>query len=230
MGENAPELPFAFPGRPSIEKHMKLATEGFEMMRNVFSTETCADLIRELGPVSGAGRRLEAFSPPPRLFELAAQRLENTPKAVRAILFDKSPDTNWLVTWHQDLTIAVREKREASGFGPWSVKEGLPHVQPPAELLERMLTLRLHLDDADEENGALHVLPGTHALGKLDTARIQALRAEISVHACKAKAGDVLLMRPLLLHASSKSTSERHRRILHIEFSGFELLGGLVWA
>lgn len=230
MGENAPELPFAFPGRPGIEKHRQLATEGVEMVRNVFSTETCAELIRELGPVSGAGRRLEAFSPPPRLFELAAQRLENTPKAVRAILFDKSPDTNWLVTWHQDLTIAVRKKREVSGFGPWSVKEGLPHVQPPAELLERMLTLRLHLDDADEENGALHVLPGTHTLGKLDAERIQALRAEIPEHVCTAKAGDVLMMRPLLLHASGKSSIARHRCILHVEFADFELPAGLEWA
>ena len=223
-------MPFAFPGRPGIEKRMKLATDGFEMVRSVFSAETCAELIREQGPVSGAGRRLEAFSPPPQLVELAAQKLENTPKAVRAILFDKSPDTNWLVTWHQDLTIAVREKREVSGFGPWSVKEGLPHVQPPAELLGRMLTLRLHLDDADEENGALRVLPGTHVLGKLDAERIQSLRAEIPEHVCAAKAGDVLLMRPLLLHASGKSSSIRHRRILHVEFADFDLPDGLQWA
>jgi hypothetical protein len=209
---------------------MKLATDGFEMVKNVFSTETCAELIRELGPVSGAGRRLEAFSPPQPLFDLAARFLKCTPKAVRAILFDKSPETNWLVAWHQDLTIAVREKRELAGFGPWSVKEGQPHVQPPTQLLKRMLTLRLHLDDADEENGALRVLPGTHKLGKLDAARIQSLRAEIPEHVCTARAGDVLLMRPLLLHASGKSTSQRHRRILHIEFSGFELPGGLVWA
>jgi hypothetical protein len=209
---------------------MKVATDGFEMVKNVFSTETCAELIRELGPVSGAGRRLEAFSPPQPLFDLAARFLKCTPKAVRAILFDKSPETNWLVAWHQDLTIAVREKRELAGFGPWSVKEGQPHVQPPRQLLKRMLTLRLHLDDADEENGALRVLPGTHKLGKLDAARIQSLRAEIPEHVCTARAGDVLLMRPLLLHASGKSASQRHRRILHIEFSGFDLPGGLVWA
>lgn len=219
------------PATPTgIEKHMKLATEGFEMVKNVFSAQECAALIRELGPVSGAGRRLEGFSAPNALVALAAKHMKNTPRAVRAIFFDKSPDTNWLVTWHQDLTIAVKEKRDVAGFGPWSVKDGQPHVQPPAELLERMLTLRLHLDDADVENGALRVLPGAHALGKLDAARIQTLREEVPEHLCAAEAGDVLLMRPLLLHASGKSTGTRHRRILHVEFADFELPGGLEWA
>lgn len=209
---------------------MKLATEGFEMVKSVFSAEECAALIRELGSVSGAGRRLEGFSPPEALVTLAAKHMKNTPRAVRAIFFDKSPDTNWLVTWHQDLTIAVKEKCEVEGFGPWSVKDGQPHVQPPAELLERMVTLRLHLDDADAENGALRVLPGTQALGKLDSDRIQSLRKEITEHLGTAKTGDVHLMRPLLLHASGKSTSTRHRRILHIEFADLDLPGGLQWA
>jgi len=230
MDENALELPFAFASGPDIEKHMKLANDGFEIVKSVFSAEDCAELIRKLGPVSGAGRRLEGFSPPEALLALSAKYMKNTPRAVLAIFFDKSPDTNWLVTWHQDLTIAVKEKREVEGFGPWSVKDGLPHVQPPAELLERMVTLRLHLDDADAENGALRVLLGTQALGKLDSDRIQSLRIEIPEHLCAAKAGDVLLMRPLLLHASGKSTSTRHRRILHIEFADFDLPGGLQWA
>lgn len=229
MRENALELPFAFPTCPHIKKCMNLATNGCEMVKSVFSAKDCSALIRELGPVSGAGRRLEGFSPPPALQALAARHFQNTPRAVRAIYFDKSPDANWLVTWHQDLTIAVREKREVAGFGPWSMKEGLPHVQPPVKLLERLLTLRLHLDDADAENGALRALPGTQALGRLDAERIQSLRAEVSEHLCEAKAGDVLLMRPLLLHASGKSVSERHRRILHVEFADFELPGGLQW-
>lgn len=230
MDENALELPFAFANGPDIETHMKLAADGFEMVKSVFSAEDCAELIRKLGPVSGAGRRLEGFSPPDRLLDLAAKHMKNPPRTVRAIFFDKSPDTNWLVTWHQDLTIAVKEKREVAGFGPWSVKDGQPHVQPPAELLERMLTLRLHLDDADAENGALRVLPCSHTLGKLDSDRIQSLRTETSEHLCTTKAGDVLLMRPLLLHASGKSTSTRHRRILHIEFADFDLPEGLQWA
>ncbi len=229
MDENALELPFAFASAPDIKKPMKLATKGFEMETSVFSAEDCAELIRELGPVSGAGRRLEGFSPPQALVALAAKHLKNPPRAVRAILFDKSSDTNWLVAWHQDLTIAVREKRQVSGFGPWSAKEGISHVQPPLELLEHMLTLRLHLDDADAGNGALRVLPGSHTLGKLDSDRIQSLRTEIPEHLCTANPGDVLLMRPLLLHASGKSTDARHRRVLHIEFAGFKLPGGLEW-
>ena len=96
---------------------------------------------------------------------------------VRAIYFDKSPEANWLVPWHQDLTVALRSRREVPGFGPWSVKDGVPHVQPPVERLEQMLTVRLHLDDADEGNGALRVLPGSHRSGRLSSTQIQALRA-----------------------------------------------------
>jgi ectoine hydroxylase-related dioxygenase (phytanoyl-CoA dioxygenase family) len=81
---------------------------------------------------------------------------------VRAIFFDKSSGSNWLVPWHQDLTIAVASKCEAPGFGPWSVKDGIPHVQPPDELLKQMIALRLHLDDCDASNGALRVIPGSH--------------------------------------------------------------------
>lgn len=148
---------------------------------------------------------------------------------MRAIYFDKSPDANWLVAWHQDLTIAVRERVEAAGFGPWSMKGGVPHVQPPMEMLERMITVRLHLDDADAGNGALRVLPGSHRFGRLSTEKIQELRATEPEALCVANAGDVLLMRPLILHASGRSNSPKHRRILHIEYAGFDLPPGLQW-
>jgi ectoine hydroxylase-related dioxygenase (phytanoyl-CoA dioxygenase family) len=148
---------------------------------------------------------------------------------VRAIYFDKSAEANWLVPWHQDLTIAVRDAAEVPGFGPWSTKDGIPHVQPPAELLERMLTVRLHLDDADATNGALRVLPGSHRFGRLPPERIKELRGEQPEFLCASRAGDALLMRPLLLHASSRSTSPRHRRILHIEYAAFDLPKELRW-
>jgi ectoine hydroxylase-related dioxygenase (phytanoyl-CoA dioxygenase family) len=151
------------------------------------------------------------------------------PLPVRAIYFDKSPAANWSVPWHQDLTVAVRARVDLPGFGPWSTKDGIPHVQPPIDLLERMLTLRIHLDDADRSNGALRVLPGSHRLGRLTADAIEALRIEYPEVLCTAAAGDALLMRPLLLHASRRSTSVRNRRVLHIEYAGFALPSGLRW-
>jgi ectoine hydroxylase-related dioxygenase (phytanoyl-CoA dioxygenase family) len=149
---------------------------------------------------------------------------------VRGILFDKNPAANWLVAWHQDLTICVQQRHEVQGYGPWSMKHGVPHVQPPVTLLEHMVTLRLHLDDADESNGALQVISGTHRHGKLQTNEIEVIRTREPVICCKAKAGDILIMRPLLLHASSKATKPAHRRIVHLEFAPHDALAaGLAW-
>ena len=150
--------------------------------------------------------------------------------AVRGMLFDKTPEANWRVAWHQDLTIAVRERAEVPGFGPWSMKEGVPHVQPSTLLLERMLTLRLHLDECADANGPLRVIPGSHRHGKLDAAAINEWKDRGSEEDCVAQAGDALLMRPLLLHASSVASSPGHRRVVHLEFAAEELPHGLVWA
>lgn len=150
-------------------------------------------------------------------------------RLVRSILFNKRPEANWQVAWHQDLSIAVREHIETPGFGPWSVKEGAPHVQPPPWVLEQMLTLRLHLDAADAGNGALWVIPGSHRLGRLPASEASAHAANHSPALCAAEAGDALLMRPLLLHASRKSTSDRPRRVIHLEFAASELPAPLSW-
>ncbi len=148
---------------------------------------------------------------------------------VRGILFDKTPGANWKVPWHQDLSIAVREKIAVPGFGPWSVKAGVPHVQPPAAILEQMLTLRLHLDDCDETNGPLRVLPGSHQTGKLSAASIRDWCERCAPISCPLPRGGALLMRPLLLHASSSAVSPAHRRVVHIEWAAQELHGGLQW-
>ncbi len=148
---------------------------------------------------------------------------------VRGILFDKVPGANWKVPWHQDLSIAVRERIEVEGFGPWSEKAGVPHVQPPARVLENMLTLRLHLDNCGLANGPLRVLPGSHQSGKLDAQEIADWRQCGEEVACIVPRGGVLLMRPLLLHASSASQVPGHRRVLHIEWAAQELPGGLQW-
>lgn len=164
-----------------------------------------------------------------RLLELVQPFLTDEPRPVRAIYFNKSADSNWLVAWHQDLTLALRERREVEGFGPWSVKDGVPHVQPPVELLEQMVTVRLHFNDADETNGALRVVSGSHRLGRLSPEQIEEMRRGESEVVCSASAGDALLMRPLILHASSRSVSMRPRRVLHIEYAAFSLPMGLEW-
>ncbi len=206
------------------------------MLPGILDAEECLALLAGLGDAEGAGRRGVLAAPAvavlarsTKVLDLVRPHLPAEPLPVRAIYFDKSPESNWLVPWHQDLTLAVRERRDCPGFGPWSVKEGIPHVQPSVEYLERMLTVRLHLDAADESNGALRVLPGTHREGRLSAERIREWRAAIPEHLCSAAKGDALLMRPLLLHASGRATSVSHRRVLHLEYAGFNLPGGLEW-
>jgi ectoine hydroxylase-related dioxygenase (phytanoyl-CoA dioxygenase family) len=149
--------------------------------------------------------------------------------AVRGILFDKTEGANWKVGWHQDLMIAVREKREKPQFSGWSVKAGVAHVHPPASVLEGMLALRVHLDPCGPENGPLKVVPGSHASGKLDAGAIREWRRRVDPVACQVDRGGALLMRPLLLHASSPAVAPGHRRVIHLEFAAEPLPGGLEW-
>lgn len=209
---------------------------GFAIVERVLDTKEIQALLSTLGFVESAGRRgllsvpeVAEIARSNPLLDLVRPHLQSEPFPVRAIYFDKSQDKNWLVAWHQDLTIALRERVETEGFAPWSIKDDVPHVQPPVNLLEQMLTVRLHLDDADESNGALRVLPGSHRLGRLSAVQIQELRSKKPECLCAVDAGDALLMRPLLLHASRRSSSERHRRILHIDYAGFALPPGLHW-
>jgi ectoine hydroxylase-related dioxygenase (phytanoyl-CoA dioxygenase family) len=148
---------------------------------------------------------------------------------IRAILFDKTETANWKVSWHQDLTIAVMERCEESGYGPWSSKHGVVHVQPPAAVLEQMLAVRLHLDESGAGNGPLRVLPGSHRAGKLRDQEIPAWQQRTTEEVCLVPRGGALVMRPLLLHASSPATEPHHRRVLHIEYSNCELPTGLEW-
>ncbi|MCA9804738.1 MAG: phytanoyl-CoA dioxygenase family protein [Cyanobacteria bacterium HKST-UBA02] len=147
---------------------------------------------------------------------------------VRAILFDKTPDANWYVTWHQDLSIPVQERpadasTDLKGYGPWSEKDGVVHVQPPRAVLEAMVSLRIHLDPCPESNGAIRFVAGSHRSGILDQDTIGALRDRKEWSTVPASPGDVIVMRPLVLHSSSQSESPEHRRVLHIEYAGCEL-------
>jgi ectoine hydroxylase-related dioxygenase (phytanoyl-CoA dioxygenase family) len=148
--------------------------------------------------------------------------------AVRGLFFDKTEGANWKVPWHQDRVIAVRERRNVDGFSLWTNKGGIVHVQPPADLLAGMVAIRLHLDDSMEENGPLRVIPGSHQSGFISDAHLEQWKLK-PVVTCTCKAGDAILMRPLLLHASSPATKPNPRRVIHLEFAAEQLPNGLAW-
>ena len=217
--------------------NQSLRQNGFEIVPRILDQGNRQELIACLGPVNGAGRRALLNTPAvaklassAHLLNLVRPHLKSEPRPVRGIYFDKSRESNWLVAWHQDVTLAVRGRVNVPGFGPWSTKAGVPHVQPPIELLQQMLTVRLHLDDCDETNGALRVIPGSHAFGRLTAERIRQLSEHSDAVVCRLSAGDALLMSPLLLHASSRSQNLGHRRVLHIEYAAFSLPPELQWS
>jgi ectoine hydroxylase-related dioxygenase (phytanoyl-CoA dioxygenase family) len=154
-----------------------------------------------------------------RLVGIAAEFLGGNVFPFKATLFDKSPTSNWLVTWHQDLALPIHARTEAPGWGPWTEKGGCLHALAPADVLTRVVALRVHLDPSTSENGPLRVLPDTHRSGRLSAARIAELAGQISAVECVAPAGGLVVMRPLLLHASSKSTVDLSRRVLHFEYT-----------
>ena len=164
----------------------------------------------------------------PRLLVIASTFIGPSAVPYRATLFDKSPARNWLVTWHQDTALPLKERLDAPGWGPWSVKSGITYVHAPATALSRIVALRLHFDDSRDDNGPLRVLPGTHALGLLSDAEIDRTVQTVSPVDCLVDLGGIVAMRPLILHASSKAESERPRRVLHIEYAdSLELENGL---
>jgi hypothetical protein len=168
----------------------------------------------------------------PRLRRLVTSVLGDGAIPVRALYFDKTPTANWNLPWHQDVTIAVRERREVPGYGPWTRKGGVDHVHAPALLLERMVTIRLHLDDCGPGNGPMRVIPGSHRAGRLSPAQLNAWieREARRAVSCLVPSGGAVLMRPLIVHASAAATSPGHRRVIHIEYAAESLPGGLEWA
>jgi Phytanoyl-CoA dioxygenase (PhyH) len=215
-------------------------TDGFAMVEDVLPERLLRPAIDALDTTGSTRRRaglrnvadeipavreLACAAP---LHALAREVLGKEPFVVRALLFDKTPDANWAVGRHQDSAIAVREKVETTGFFGWSVKAGVPHVHPPAEILERMVTLRVHLDDCGEDNGPLRVIAGSHRDGRLSDEVITERVSEPET-ICPLRAGGVLAMRPLVLHASFPARNPQHRRVLHLEFAADPLADGLEW-
>lgn len=161
----------------------------------------------------------------PVLHELIRRYCGEMAFLTKSIYFDKPALSNWFVPYHQDISISVQQRHELDGFMGWTAKHGVIGVIPPRAILERTLTIRVHLDDADEDNGALRVLPGSHSHGILRDP------VDLSVETtCTVKAGGAMLMRPLLFHASSRSIDDRPRRVFHMEFNDMELPPPLQWA
>jgi ectoine hydroxylase-related dioxygenase (phytanoyl-CoA dioxygenase family) len=216
------------------ELRERFERDGFAVVPSCLDDETVERLCAHLDDTSHGIRNLLAL---PVVRELAASAPVRTLAesilgkncfAVKGTFFNKTQESNWKVAWHQDLTIMVRERREVRGFGPWTVKAGIAHVQPPTEVLSRILAMRLHLDESGEENGPLRVIPGSHGQGRLSAEEVAEWPRRGSV-TCTVPRGGALLMRPLLLHASSACLAPKPRRVIHLEFAADELPARLEW-
>lgn len=210
-------------------------THGFGVVPEVFRGQRIDFVLEQIARLSPmrtrAGLRHALRLEPvltlandPTLLNLARRILGPNAFPFRATLFDKSPVSNWLVIWHQDTALPIRKRANVSGWGPWSTKDGIAYAHAPADALSEVLALRVHLDDSTTHNGPLKVLPGTHNLGILCDDRLQELAQGTPAVECVCPKGGVVAMRPLIVHASSKSQNVRPRRVLHIEYAASEVI------
>ncbi|MCC5875881.1 MAG: phytanoyl-CoA dioxygenase family protein [Candidatus Sumerlaeia bacterium] len=212
----------------------QLDIEGHVLIPSCFSPATIQQLNDALDVLS-VGRKGRLFGARdlfrhvpglPRLLEdggvnsLASELLDAPARCVRTLYFAKPPGANWSVPWHQDLSVAIMERHDVEGFGPWSRKKGILHATAPASLLETMVTLRLFLDDCGSGDGPLQIIPKSHSKGRLTDGEIDAFVDRGPVVTCIGPLGTTLAMKPLLCHASPRSTGEgAARRVLHLEYS-----------
>jgi ectoine hydroxylase-related dioxygenase (phytanoyl-CoA dioxygenase family) len=208
----------------------EVETQGFAILPDVLTRSDLDRLDESLKrtplPRSRAGMRhalrhpaVLAVARDPRLLAIAQEILGCDLFPFKATLFDKSPISNWLVAWHQGKALPLRERREHRAWGPWSVKDGLIYAHAPASALSSEVALRLHLDDSTPENGPLRVLLGTHTMGVLGDEAIHDLSTRTTGIDCLVPRGGILVMRPLIVHASSKARGKIRRRVLHIEYA-----------
>jgi ectoine hydroxylase-related dioxygenase (phytanoyl-CoA dioxygenase family) len=224
-----------------------IADKGFSVISNVFSEE---EIERISCIINDIDTSKETFRKSEDLFAIR-QFLKEIPEAknlifnenikkiikevfgeqyfvVKSIYFDKPETSNWYVAYHQDLTISVDKKTVLPDFGPWTTKQNQFAVQPPLDILENIYTIRIHLDDTDEHNGALKVVPRSHAKGIYRPETIDwSIETE---HICNVDRGGVMLMKPLTLHGSNRTTNGKKRRVIHIEFSDRELPEEIQWS
>lgn len=186
--------------------------------------------LRQAGVrIHGVKPLLPILAPDGQIGAIASNFIGKQCRPVRAILFDKNAETNWSLGWHQDRTICVKERIEVDGFGPWTVKRGMQHVAPPFDLLARMLTLRIHLDDVTSGNSPLLIAPGSHKEGRIPIGDYDKVVRKHGIYSCLAHAGDVWVYSTPILHASEAARAINHRRVLQVDYSADELSGGLEW-
>ncbi|HEY8897891.1 MAG TPA: phytanoyl-CoA dioxygenase family protein [Niastella sp.] len=226
---------------------MNLQETGFAIIENVFTAEEVTAIVETINSIDTSGpafrktsdlfairrfvKEVPAISPlvfNSRLRAIIDELFGPDYFLVKSIYFDKPEQSNWFVAYHQDLTISVDEKKQVAGFDQWTVKNNQFAVQPPVTLLENIFTIRIHLDDTDENNGALKIVPGSHRKGIYRPETIDWNKEQEVV--CKVQSGGIMIMRPLLLHASNRTTNNNKRRVIHLEFSNQLLPGELQWA
>jgi ectoine hydroxylase-related dioxygenase (phytanoyl-CoA dioxygenase family) len=203
---------------------------GYWTREDILSHDECEQLLTDLSQPKTARSRAGArhlMSHPAvariandeRLIRIAREKLGVKAVAYRATLFEKSGESNWLVVWHQDTALPLVERFDSAEWGPWSTKAGIHYAHAPTWALQRILALRLHLDDSTAENGPLRVIPGSHQLGVLPDEQVFEIAREQPHIECILPRGGVLAMRPLLIHSSQKAASPASRRVLHIEYA-----------
>jgi hypothetical protein len=220
-----------------MQTEMSFDANGFVLIESVVPHSVSERLEFSAVAADGAGSRTLLSGP---LCQDLATRIRSDvrvaallppdPVAVQCTLFDKSPGKNWLVTLHQDLSIPVRDRVQSRHCTGWSQKEGQWFVQPPVHILEQLTAVRVHLDASTAENGPLRVVPGSHLHGRLTSSQADSMRQSVGELPVLAARGDVIAMRPLVLHASSKASLPMARRVLHFLFGSRQLPHGLAWA
>jgi len=216
---------------------MQLATDGVTLVRSLLSEAECDEIARSLAGMDARGAGTRRLLQERWCADLAGKvmahpdvraALPANARAIQCTFFEKSATRNWLVPMHQDLAIPVAGRVEHAALTGWSEKEGGLFVHAPDRLLAQLLAVRIHVDPCAAEDGPLRVVPGSHALGRVEPARA-ALAGRTHAVAVPARRGDALLMRPLVLHASSKSSGSGLRRVLHFVFGPEALPHGLAW-
>lgn len=223
-----------------------LQSAGYAVINDVFTAEEITSILDTINKIDTSGpafrktndlfairrfvKEVPAISPlifTSRLREIISQLFGKDYFLVKSIYFDKPEQSNWFVAYHQDLTISVDQKMACEGFEQWTVKNDQFAVQPPVDLLENIFTIRIHLDDTDENNGALKIAPGSHLKGVYRPETIDWNKEKEVV--CNVPRGGIMIMQPLLLHASNRTLNNNKRRVIHLEFSDRPLPGGLQW-